>query len=292
MRSAWASPPPPCSTTSWSELGFRRQSRARRRHRKRRVRLDAIDILNSTFEQNGNGSNNGDGDIVLFGFTGDALIKNVTIAGGANAVPTNANADTAIQINGRDPASYDVTQPIGNVVFDKSTSAAAMPRCWSISRATPISTAWASWTLARASPAMPAGARRSTSTRPPTRPRPPPPTPGEPGFFDDAAAGALAPNTVDLSNVTVINDIPVNVPLGHPLVAFNGTALGTVYSGTPVADNITGTAGIDVLIGRDGNDILMPGRQRHRQRWRRQRHDRRRRRYRHGVLRHTLTAAA
>ena len=80
--------------------------------------VDRIDILNSTFEQNGNGSQNGDGDIVLFGFTGASLIQNVTIAGGANAVPTNANADTAIQINGRDPLTYDVTHPIGNVVFD------------------------------------------------------------------------------------------------------------------------------------------------------------------------------
>ena len=83
--------------------------------RRRSIR---IDILNSTFEQNGNGSQNGDGDIVLFGFTGASLIQNVTIAGGANAVPTNANADTAIQINGRDPLTYDVTHPIGNVVFD------------------------------------------------------------------------------------------------------------------------------------------------------------------------------
>jgi hypothetical protein len=80
--------------------------------------LSAIDITNSTFERNGNGSHNGDGDIVLFGFIGDALIKNVTITGGTNSVPTNANADTAIQINGRQPTSYDVTHPIGNVIFD------------------------------------------------------------------------------------------------------------------------------------------------------------------------------
>ena len=45
--------------------------------------VDRIDILNSTFEQNGNGSQNGDGDIVLFRFTGASLIQNVTIAGGA-----------------------------------------------------------------------------------------------------------------------------------------------------------------------------------------------------------------
>src|SRR5262249_60825873 len=86
-----------------------------------------------------------------------------------------------------------------------------------------------------------------------------PNVPGEPGFFDAAAAGALAPDTVDLSHVTAINDIPINVPLGHPLFAFNGMALGTVFSGTPVADTVTGTGGIDVLLGKDGNDTLTGG---------------------------------
>ena len=100
-----------------------------------------MDITDFTFEHNGNGSQNGDGDIVLFGFTGNALIKNVAIAGGANATPTNANADTAIQINGRDNVSYDVTQPIGNVGSTTSTSPAATPRSCSTSRATLISTA-------------------------------------------------------------------------------------------------------------------------------------------------------
>ena len=69
-------------------------------------------------EQNGNGSENGDGDISLFGFTGNALLQDVVIFGGLNPVPNNGNADFAIQINGRDPVSYDVTHPIGNVVFD------------------------------------------------------------------------------------------------------------------------------------------------------------------------------
>ncbi len=102
--------------------------------------LDAIDIVNSTFEQNGNGSANGDGDIVLFGFTGDALIKNVVITGGANATPNNGNADTGIQINGRNPVS--TTSPSRSAMWCSITSPspAAMPRCWSTSRATPIST--------------------------------------------------------------------------------------------------------------------------------------------------------
>ena len=46
-----------------------------------------------------------------------------------------------IQINGRDPSSYDVTQPIGNVVFDNVHVTGSYAGSWSISRATPISTA-------------------------------------------------------------------------------------------------------------------------------------------------------
>ena len=222
--------------------------------------VDAIDILNSTFEQNGNGSNNGDGDIVLFGFTGDALIKDVTIAGGANAVPTNANADTAIQINGRDPVSYDVTQPIGNVVFDNvhvsGSYAKVLVYVQGYTDLDGLSfqgngnsfTGHAGWGWALA--IDPTADETSAAT---------PGTPGEPGFFDDSAAAALAPNTVDLSHVTVSNDIPVNVPPGHPLFAYNGTALGTVYSGTSVADHITGTDGVDVIVGRGGDDIVHAG---------------------------------
>ena len=80
-----------------------------------------------------------------------------------------------------------------------------------------------------------------------------PGVPGEPGFFDDTGAAALAPDIVDLSNVTVSNDTPINVTSGHPLFAFNGQALGTVFSGTPVADNVTGTGGVDVFVTRGGN---------------------------------------
>ena len=198
--------------------------------------VKAVDITNSTFEHNGDGSHNGDGDIVLFGFTGDALIKNVTITGGANATPTNANADTGIQINGRNPTSYDVTQPIGHVVFDNVSVTGSYAKVLVyiqgytdldglsfLNSGTTINghAGWG-WALA----IDPTADRTSAAT---------PGVPGEPGFFDDAAAGALAPDTVDLSHVTVTNDTPVNVTVGHPLFAFNGTALGTVFSGTPVA---------------------------------------------------------
>jgi len=219
--------------------------------------LDAIDIVNSTFEQNGNGSRNGDGDIVLFGFTGDALIKNVTITGGANTTPTNANADTGIQINGRNPTSYDVTQPIGNVVFDNVSVTGSYAKVLVyiqgytnldglsfLPSGTTIN-GHAGWGWALAIDPM---ADESPSATPGI--------PGEPGFFDLTAASLLGPDTVDLSHVTVSNDTPINVPVGHPLFAFNGTALGTVFSGTPVADNVTGTPGVDLLVGRDGNDVL------------------------------------
>jgi hypothetical protein len=222
--------------------------------------LDAIDIVNSTFEQNGNGSANGDGDIVLFGFTGNALIKNVTITGGANATPNNGNADTGIQINGREPVSYDVTQPIGNVVFDNVTVTGSYAKVLVyiqgytdldglsfLDTGTTINghAGWG-WALA----IDPTADETSAAT---------PGVPGEPGYFDDAAAAALAPNTVDLSHVTVTNDNPINVGAGHPLFAFNGMALGAVYAGTPVADDVTCTDGIDVIAGRSGNDVIHAG---------------------------------
>ena len=222
--------------------------------------VDRIDILNSTFEQNGNGSQNGDGDIVLFGFTGASLIQNVTIAGGANAVPTNANADTAIQINGRDPLTYDVTHPIGNVVFDNvhvtGSYAKVLVYIQGYIDLDGLSFAGngnnfsghAGWGWALA--IDPTADETSSAT---------PGVPGEPGFFDAAAANALGPDTVDLSHVTVSNDIPINVTAGHPLFALNGQALGTVFSGTPAVDNVTGTDGVDLFLTRGGNDVIHAG---------------------------------
>ena len=43
--------------------------------------LSNISITNSTFTQNGNGSENGDGDISLFGFLGNATLENLIIDG-------------------------------------------------------------------------------------------------------------------------------------------------------------------------------------------------------------------
>ena len=222
--------------------------------------VHAVDITDSTFEQNGNGNLNGDGDIVLFGFTGNALIKNVTIAGGANATPTNANADTAIQINGRDPSSYDVTHPIGNVVFDNvhvtGSYAKVLVYIQGYTDLDGLSfqgtgnsfTGHAGWGWALA--IDPTADETSAAT---------PGIPGEPGFFDATAANALAPDTVDLSHVTVSNDIPINVASNHPLFALNGQALGTVFSGTPAIDNVTGTDGVDLFLTRGGNDVVHAG---------------------------------
>jgi len=59
------------------------------------VALEKIQIKNSSFDGNGNGSSNGDGDILLFQYYGDAKIENVTING-------SGTADNAIQIRGDD----------------------------------------------------------------------------------------------------------------------------------------------------------------------------------------------
>jgi len=215
--------------------------------------IGAIDILDSTFTQNGNGTSNGDGDIVLFGFTGDALIQNVTITGGANTTPTNANADTAIQINGRDPATYDVTQPIGTVVFDNVNVTGSYAKvlvyiqgytdlnALSFLDTGTVIDGHAGWGYALYFD--PTAGESLTETLG---------TPGSPGRFVPGAA-----ETVDLTHVTASNDIVVSVPPGHPFYGLNGRAFGTVFSGTPSADHVTGTAGTDALLGGAGDETLL-----------------------------------
>ena len=197
--------------------------------------LGAIDIVDSSFVRNGNGTENGDGDISLFGFTGDALIKNVTIAGGTNPVANNTNADFAIQLNGREPVNYDVTQPIGNVVFDHVTVNGSFAKVLVyIQGYTDLNglhfndtgaggttlTGAAGWgfslnldPMADESPSAPAG------------------VPGEPGHF-----GPAADETVNLANVHVPNNLPI------------------LFRGTPVVDNVTGSGNVDIFIGREGDD--------------------------------------
>ncbi|WDI32465.1 hypothetical protein PUV54_04560 [Hyphococcus flavus] len=84
--------------------------------------LDAVSITNSTFTDNGQGGSNGSGDIVLFGFHGDATLTDLTITSTATeATAVASRGDNAIQIAGFDPSTYDVDTPIGDVVMDNVT---------------------------------------------------------------------------------------------------------------------------------------------------------------------------
>ncbi|GAA4226544.1 Ca2+-binding RTX toxin-like protein [Sagittula marina] len=84
--------------------------------------LASITITNSDFSGNGTGGGNGAGDIILFGYTGDATIRDVTITGSDESVPQGQRGDNAIQISGFTPNTYDVTAPIGAVVLENVTS--------------------------------------------------------------------------------------------------------------------------------------------------------------------------
>ncbi len=175
----------------------------------------------------------------------------MVIQGGTNAVPNNSNADFAIQINGRDPVTYDVTHPIGNVVFDDVTVVGSYAKTSiyvqgytdlnglqfqnnGFGGATVFSSdGWGIGMLldpmAGESPTATAG------------------TPGEPGFFDAAHA---VPETVDLRNVMVSNDT-VNPAAGIPLdVVFNGTtADDTFIAGMGTATTFyEGGGGFDTLV--------------------------------------------
>jgi hypothetical protein len=84
--------------------------------------LDSISITNSTFTDNGQGGANGSGDIILFGFNGDAVIQDVTITSTATeATAVGSRGDNAIQISGFNPATYDVYEPIGAITLDNVT---------------------------------------------------------------------------------------------------------------------------------------------------------------------------
>ena len=83
--------------------------------------LGNVIITDSTFTNNGVGpaSPNGSGAIVLFGFTGDATLKNLVITTTSTAgTPQGDRADNAIQINEINSSTYDVTSAAGTIVFD------------------------------------------------------------------------------------------------------------------------------------------------------------------------------
>ena len=224
------------------------------------TQLGEIDITNSDFAQNGTSGISGSGDICLFNFLGDALLQHVTVEGGLNAVPGAGDAQFGIQIAGFDPSTYDVTQAIGNVVFDDVTVSGTYQKLllyvqgytnldglsFEPGGTTVDGTAGWGWAVQ-----IDPTAGMSSSN--------PADVPGRPGFFDDTAAAGLGPDTVDLSNLTATNSVVINVPQGHPLYAFNGETLGVVYAGTPVADSVLGTSGVDLIDGGNGDDTLDGG---------------------------------
>lgn len=73
------------------------------------VALEEVVIKDSTFVNNGNGVNNGDGDILLFQYYGDAKIKDVEITGGGTG-------DNAIQFRGDEGEMGEVK--VKNVTID------------------------------------------------------------------------------------------------------------------------------------------------------------------------------
>ena len=215
--------------------------------------LSAIDIINSTFSHNGivasGPSVNGSGDISLFNFLGNALIKNVTVHGGDSPVSSTSNANFGIQVAGYNPSTHDIDHAIGNVVFDNvSVTGAYSKLLLFVQGYTDLDglTFLSTGTNLNGSAGWGVAAQID-------------PTTGSPTDFNAAAAAALAPDVVDLSHLTAVNNIVVNVPSGHPLFAYNGMALATVFAGTPVADQVTGTAGVDVMFGGDGDDTLNGG---------------------------------
>ncbi|WP_210385766.1 type I secretion C-terminal target domain-containing protein [Hoeflea sp. EC-HK425] len=211
--------------------------------------IGKVTVSGSSFADNGDGSSNGDGDIVLFEYRGDATIQNVTIN---NATGT---ADTAIQIAGFEQADYDVNDPIGTVVIDTVEVNGAFAKVGvyiqgytnlnglSLSGVTgTVAAGWGYATYINPTIDNPAGTPADVA--------------GYPGAFNTTGADG----TVNLSGVTLVNTTAVNVSNPtHPLFAYNGVVLSAIVNGTPVAETITGTEGNDLLAGGGGNDIVNGG---------------------------------
>ena len=211
--------------------------------------IGKVTVEGSSFTNNGDGISNGDGDIVLFEYRGDATIQNVTIN---NAAGT---ADTAIQIAGFEQADYDVNDPIGTVIIDTVEVNGTFAKVGvyiqgytnlnglSLSGLTgTVAAGWGYGTYINPTIDNPAGTAADVA--------------GYPGAFNTVGADG----TVDLSGVTLVNTTAVNVSNpAHPLYPYNGVILNAIVNGTPVAETITGTDGADLLSGGAGADVLRGG---------------------------------
>ncbi|MGJ8569716.1 MAG: tandem-95 repeat protein [Hoeflea sp.] len=205
-----------------------------------------VTVEGSSFTDNGNGSSNGDGDIVLFEYHGNATIRNVTINN------TTGTADTAIQIAGFEQADYDVNSPIGTVVIDTVEVNGSFAKVGvyiqgytnlsglSLTDLTgTVAAGWGYGTYINPTIDNPAGTPADVA--------------GYPGAFNTIGADG----TVDLSGIALVNTTPVNVANpAHPLFPYNGLVLNAIVNGTPVAETITGTTGADLLAGGAGTDTL------------------------------------
>jgi T1SS-143 domain-containing protein len=209
-----------------------------------------VTVQDSTFENNGDGTSNGDGDIVLFEYRGDATLMNLVIDNSSGA----GTADTAIQIAGFEQTDYDVNDPIGVVIIDNvqidGTYAKVALYIQGYTDLTDLSLAdvsgsvgagWGYATYIDPMSSAEAGAAADTA--------------GRPGAFNDAAADG----SVDLSGVTLANTVAVAVGAGHPLEPFNGTILQSIVNGTTGGETINGTDGVDLINGRDGDDVIIGG---------------------------------
>ena len=81
--------------------------------------VGSIEVSGSTFADNGQGGSNGSGELLLWNYFGDALLKDLVIT--SSKLPGDPQADkgdNGIQITGFDPSTYDVTMPVGTIVFD------------------------------------------------------------------------------------------------------------------------------------------------------------------------------
>ena len=209
--------------------------------------LANISITNSTFAQDGNGTENGDGDISLFGFLGNATLQNLIVTGSTNPspIPTSLNtADYGIQIAGFDPNTKDVTKPIGTVIFDNVQvngsygKAAIGIQGYTDLNGLDFENSGSGGTVVDGHDGWGEGLYLDvTADMAPVST-----ISGNDQFLTTGAAA----ESVNLSNVSVSNNI---VPLGGTV------ALGTSFKGTPENDTISGlSSGNNLIMGDGGLD--------------------------------------